>query len=658
MTPPLVSVALPAGAGGPPLARTIESVLDQAYPHLELLLVDHGPGGGVAAAAARYGDRLRYLRAGECNVGAALGRATAAMHGDLFGWLLPGERYLPDKLERQVAALASFGGEAVAVGDWTMLDAAGTSPRGIDRLGVLARPLDLIFRHQVPGAALLVPRTLLDGVGGFDATVPATGGWDLLHRLAGNARFIHAPGAATEASAPDPVPAGWLLAHLLRHTPAGMMRAYDGTPLAFLEKLAHPLDGMSIARAWLDARIAELRKAPPPPLLTPPPPRWPGPTSASGIPTILFLTHRLGGGTDTHLRRLAAALAPHARLLFGYGGTESAEAGAGLAIRDRPVMESPGPDFPLPAGMDQAVAYIRAVGVDRVDVLHALGFEAECEALLAALALPHDATLVDYHPFATAFHLCDAAGRFIGDDALGDHLRPEPLAYIRQAARVIAISEDLAARAGRIAAGLPIVCARPDPAPPGAAREVRVPRIAPAAPLRILVAGLHGPSKGSTLLGHVAAIAARRRLPLRFHSVGALDASVAHGADSCITDHGPFPEGRFHEAVAMVDPDLAWLPCQAPETWCYVLSDLMDALLPIAATAIGALPERCAGRAATWLLPWRTTPTAWVDFFLRLHATGLALPPVTPSPAASSPAGPPFYPDAYLAPVRAQIAGR
>src|SRR5690606_38222383 len=98
--------------------------------------------------------------------------------------------------------------------------------------------------------------------------------------------------------------------------------------------------------------------------------------------------------------------------------------------------------------------------------------------------------------------------------------------------------------------------------------------------------------------------------------------------------------------------------CQAPETWCYVLSDLMDAMLPIAATAIGALPERCAGRAATWLLPWRTTPTAWVDFFLRLHATGLALPPVAPSQAATCQAGPPFYPDAYLAPVRARIAGR
>lgn len=79
---------------------------------------------------------------------------------------------------------------------------------------------------------------------------------------------------------------------------------------------------------------------------------------------------------------------------------------------------------------------------------------------------------------------------------------------------------------------------------------------------------------------------------------------------------------------------------------------MMEAGLPIAASAIGALIERCAGRPATWLLPWDSPADAWVDLFLRLHASGLALPPRW-APIDHLPPPKPFYPDRYLAPALA-----
>jgi hypothetical protein len=69
------------------------------------------------------------------------------------------------------------------------------------------------------------------------------------------------------------------------------------------------------------------------------------------------------------------------------------------------------------------------------------------------------------------------------------------------------------------------------------------------------------------------------------------------------------------------------VPTQVPETWSYALTDLMDSALPLAACSIGAIPERCFGRPATWLLPWETTAEAWVEMFLKLHGTQLEEPP-------------------------------
>ena len=65
-------------------------------------------------------------------------------------------------------------------------------------------------------------------------------------------------------------------------------------------------------------------------------------------------------------------------------------------------------------------------------------------------------------------------------------------------------------------------------------------------------------------------------------------------------------------------------PAQVPETYSYTLSVALATGLPIVASALGALPERLAGRAARDAVPWDAPPAAWNDALLATAAGAAA----------------------------------
>lgn len=105
MTPPLVSVVVPAYNNAAFLGATIKSVLDQTYPHFELLVVDDASPDDIAGVVARCDDRrLRYL-VHERNKGLAAARNTGmrASAGELIALLDGDDLFHPEKLRLHVA---------------------------------------------------------------------------------------------------------------------------------------------------------------------------------------------------------------------------------------------------------------------------------------------------------------------------------------------------------------------------------------------------------------------------------------------------------------------------------------------------------------------------------------------------------------------------
>ena len=119
----LISVIVPFYNVLAYLGEAIDSVFAQTYTNWEMLLVDDGSTDGSTALALefarRYPDRIRYLQhPGGVNKGlpAARNLAVQAAKGTYLALLDADDRWLPAKLEAQMAIARAFPGVAMICG--------------------------------------------------------------------------------------------------------------------------------------------------------------------------------------------------------------------------------------------------------------------------------------------------------------------------------------------------------------------------------------------------------------------------------------------------------------------------------------------------------------------------------------------------------------
>jgi glycosyltransferase involved in cell wall biosynthesis len=191
--PPLVSIVLIFWNAEKFFGEAIASVVQQTYPHWELLLVDDGSTDHSTAmaqsAAARYPGKVRYLEhAGHGNRGKSTSRNLGIQkaRGEYVTFLDADDVFLPDKLERQVAILASHPEAAMVYGrtlywySWT----GNPADHGCDRMGKLGvepatlfQPPALLTRFLRDGGmvpcicSVLARRQVVVGIEGFTETI-------------------------------------------------------------------------------------------------------------------------------------------------------------------------------------------------------------------------------------------------------------------------------------------------------------------------------------------------------------------------------------------------------------------------------------------------------------------------------------------------------
>lgn len=110
---PLVSVVVPTYNRADLLRLTIESVLGQTYPAVELIVVDDGSSDGTPALLDEYAGRLTAIRQQNQGGAAAANRGFEASSGELVTFLDHDDLMYPDKLARQVQAMQAMPDVAV-----------------------------------------------------------------------------------------------------------------------------------------------------------------------------------------------------------------------------------------------------------------------------------------------------------------------------------------------------------------------------------------------------------------------------------------------------------------------------------------------------------------------------------------------------------------
>lgn len=102
-TRPLVSVIIPVYNGERYLAQAIESVFDQTYSPVEIIIVDDGSTDGSARVAQAYGPRVRWVRRAYCNTASARNEGVQLAIGEYLAFLDQDDVWLPGKLSLQMA---------------------------------------------------------------------------------------------------------------------------------------------------------------------------------------------------------------------------------------------------------------------------------------------------------------------------------------------------------------------------------------------------------------------------------------------------------------------------------------------------------------------------------------------------------------------------
>lgn len=114
----------------------------------------------------------------------------------------------------------------------------------------------------------------------------------------------------------------------------------------------------------------------------------------------------------------------------------------------------------------------------------------------------------------------------------------------------------------------------------------------PARPLRIALIGAIGPHKGSSVLFGCASDAMRRELDLDFRVIGYTDIDERLRRVNVAVTGPYFSEEDLHASIKDYEPDVAFFPSIWPETYLYTLSEAFNhGLFPVAFD-IGAPAER------------------------------------------------------------------
>ncbi len=102
---PLVSVAIPLYRCAATIGETLDSVLAQSYPNLEIIVVDDGSPDDSSAVLRRFEGRVRYIRQPNGGVGSARNRGLSEARGEYIALLDCDDLCEPDRIAIQVSYL-------------------------------------------------------------------------------------------------------------------------------------------------------------------------------------------------------------------------------------------------------------------------------------------------------------------------------------------------------------------------------------------------------------------------------------------------------------------------------------------------------------------------------------------------------------------------
>jgi glycosyltransferase involved in cell wall biosynthesis len=192
-----ISVIIPAFNRGRYIRQTVDSVLNQSYPNLELIVVDDGSSDGTRAILEQFGNRIRLLEHdGRQNRGQSASINLGLRHadGEYVAILDSDDYWEPDKLEVQAGYLKQHPDVGLVYCNGTAVNENGEFLYDIYRPGHTEsnRPENILLDcyFLVPNNSL-IRMDVLRQAGEFDEKLRAAQDHDMAIRIAEITRIAY-----------------------------------------------------------------------------------------------------------------------------------------------------------------------------------------------------------------------------------------------------------------------------------------------------------------------------------------------------------------------------------------------------------------------------------------------------------------------------------
>ena len=190
---PLVSVIITTYNAAHYVKAAIDSVLAQTFTDFEILVIDDGSKDDTRDLVNQYGAAARYFYQENSGVSVARNNGIAQSAGRYVAFLDVDDKWAPEKLERQLAAL-QLNSAASACHTAHLLVDDNLQPLGVHHYQRSASSLeDLLLRGNQVGtpSSVMVEKCWFEKTGGFDLKLSHSADWDMWIRLSQHIDFAY-----------------------------------------------------------------------------------------------------------------------------------------------------------------------------------------------------------------------------------------------------------------------------------------------------------------------------------------------------------------------------------------------------------------------------------------------------------------------------------
>ncbi len=182
---PSVSVIIPVYNGAAEVRRAIDSALAQINCNVEVIVFNDGSTDETASVLAEYGDSIRAINQQNCGLSKTRNNGIAEATGEWVAFLDHDDYWQPEKLSLQLKAAERTGFDVVYTnagnfGDVARVAELRSEPKAMAE-GDLLEPL--LLDNFIVVSSVMIRRTVIQKIGGFDSCLPSVEDWDLWLKL-------------------------------------------------------------------------------------------------------------------------------------------------------------------------------------------------------------------------------------------------------------------------------------------------------------------------------------------------------------------------------------------------------------------------------------------------------------------------------------------